>query len=244
VIVASVILAILVFLMSGTSGMFTSKITLVTYFDNAEGLRSGQPVDLQGVPVGNVTAVRVVTNRPLTPVQVTLRIIRRYAPLVHKDTTAVVRTAGVLGESFIDLDSKQAKKPPVDDGDELPSFNAPGIEDVVRSSQTTLQNMDVLVKRLDRIVAQVETGKGSLGQIISDPTLINKANGILNQIQGMLNDVNNGRGTIGKLFSDDSLYKKANAEIDIIESDGQSFVHATDTEIGLFPNRHATGGHT
>jgi len=217
VIVASVILAILVFLMSGTSGMFTSKITLVTYFDNAEGLRSGQPVDLQGVPVGNVTAVRVVTNRPLTPVQVTLRIIRRYAPLVHKDTTAVVRTAGVLGESFIDLDSKQAKKPPVDDGDELPSFNAPGIEDVVRSSQTTLQNMDVLVKRLDRIVAQVETGKGSLGQIISDPTLINKANGILNQIQGMLNDVNNGRGTIGKLFSDDSLYKKANAEIDKLD---------------------------
>ncbi|HEX2327529.1 MAG TPA: MlaD family protein [Candidatus Angelobacter sp.] len=216
-IVASVILAILVFLMSGTSGMFTSKITLVTYFDNAEGLRSGQPVDLQGVPVGNVTAVRVVTNRPLTPVQVTLRIIRRYAPLVHKDTTAVVRTAGVLGESFIDLDSKQAKKPPVDDGDELPSFNAPGIEDVVRSSQTTLQNMDVLVKRLDRIVAQVETGKGSLGQIISDPTLINKANGILNQIQGMLNDVNNGRGTIGKLFSDDSLYKKANAEIDKLD---------------------------
>ena len=217
VIVASVILAILVFLMSGTSGMFTSKISLVTYFDNAEGLRSGQPVDLQGVPVGNVTDVRVVTNRPLTPVQVTMKVNRRFAPLIHKDTTAVVRTAGVLGESFIDLDSKQAKKPPVGDGDELPSFNAPGIEDVVRSSQTTLQNMDVLVKRLDRIVAQVESGKGSLGQIISDPTLMNKANGILDQLQAMLNDVNKGRGTIGKLFSDDSLYKKANLEIDKLD---------------------------
>jgi phospholipid/cholesterol/gamma-HCH transport system substrate-binding protein len=217
VIVASVILAILVFLMSGTSGMFTSKISLVTYFDNAEGLRSGQPVDLQGVPVGNVTAVRVVTNRPLTPVQVTMKVNKHFAPLIHRDTTAVVRTAGVLGESYIDLDSKQAKKPPVEDGDELPSFNAPGIEDVVRSSQGTLQNLDVLVKRLDRIVAQVETGKGSLGQIINDPALINKANGNLNQIQGMLNDVNNGRGTIGKLFSDDALYKKAIAEVDKLD---------------------------
>lgn len=62
-IAASITLAVLIFLMSGTKGLFSPKITLVTYFDNAEGLRSGQPVDLQGVPVGNVTAVRIVAGR-------------------------------------------------------------------------------------------------------------------------------------------------------------------------------------
>ena len=51
VIVGSVALALLVFLISGTGGLFTSKITLITYFDNAEGLRPGQPVDLQGVAI-------------------------------------------------------------------------------------------------------------------------------------------------------------------------------------------------
>ncbi len=54
VIVASVTLAFLVFLMRGSAGFFTTRITLVTYFDNAEGLRAGQPVDLQGVAIGNV----------------------------------------------------------------------------------------------------------------------------------------------------------------------------------------------
>jgi phospholipid/cholesterol/gamma-HCH transport system substrate-binding protein len=147
-----VTLAILVFLMSGTSGLFTTKVTLVAYFDNAEGLRQGQPVDLQGVAIGNVKSVRVIPGRPLAPVQVTLKISKQYQEFVHKDSLATIKTAGVLGESFVDVDSRQAKLPPAKDGDELPSANAPGLDDVVRSSQGTLQNVDLLVKRLDRIL--------------------------------------------------------------------------------------------
>ena len=86
------------------------------------------------------------------------------------------------------------------DGDELQSENAPGIDDVVRSSQGTLQNMDVLIRRLDRIVASVESGKGTLGEVINDPTLINKINAVLNQVQGLLNSVSNGAGHAGPAF--------------------------------------------
>jgi phospholipid/cholesterol/gamma-HCH transport system substrate-binding protein len=214
VLIASVVLAVLVFLMSGTTGMFTKKFLLITYFDNAEGLRAGQPVDLEGVPVGNVTSVRVVPNRPLAPVQVVMKIKKDWQPFFHKDSKATVKTAGVLGESYIDVDSKKATKATVVDGDEVPSENAPGVEDVVRSSQGTLQNMDVLIRRLDRIVASVESGKGTLGEVINDPTLINKTNAVLNQIQGLLNDVSNGQGTLGQLFKDKTLYRKLDDTVD------------------------------
>jgi len=214
VIVASVVLAVLVFLMSGTTGMFTRKFTLITYFDNAEGLRGGQPVDLEGVPVGNVVSVKVVPNRPAAPVQVVMKIKADWRPFLHKDSKATVKTAGILGESFIDIDSKGATKATVVDGDELQSQNAPGLDDVVRSSQGTLQNMDVLIRRLDRIVASVESGKGTLGEVINDPTLINKINAVLNQVQGLLNDVSNGQGTLGQLFKDKTLYRKLDESID------------------------------
>ena len=55
VIVASLVLAVLLFLMSGTSGLFSNRITLVSFFDNAEGLRPGAPVRLSGVDIGNVS---------------------------------------------------------------------------------------------------------------------------------------------------------------------------------------------
>ena len=218
VVVASVVLAILVFLMSGTAGIFTRKITLITYFDNAEGLRNGQPVDLQGVPVGNVSSVRVVANRPETPVRVTMNIDREFVHLIHKDSTATVKTAGVLGESFIDIENQQPPQAPVvSNGDELPHENAPGIEDVVRSSQSTLVNMDKLVKRLDRIVSEVEGGKGTLHGVIYDPTLLNKINALVDQAQTLVADVSNGKGTIGKLFADPTLYRKANDAVDKLD---------------------------
>ncbi len=216
VIVGAVALATLVFLMSGTSGIFTTNITLVTHFDNAEGLRSGQPVDLQGVPIGNVQSVHVVpdTQHPDQPVQVVMRIKQRFQPLVRQDARATILTAGVLGESYVDIDNKGATGPPVRDGSELKSTNAPGLQDVVRSSQSSLQNLDILVKRLDRIVAEVESGRGSLGKIINDPTMYNKATGVLNQIQTLLNDVSAGKGSIGKLLTDETM---ANKLIDAVD---------------------------
>ena len=204
-------MALLVFLISGTGGLFTSKITLITYFDNAEGIRPGQPVDLQGVAIGNVKAVKVVPNHQPNPVQVVMRVNKDFQPFIHQDSKATIETAGVLGESFVDIDSKDAKKPIVQDGTELPPGNAPGIQDVVKSSQTSLQNIDVLVKNANAILGEIQNGKGSLGQFISDPSTINKINGILNQVQALLNDISNGKGTIGKLFSDDSLYRKADS---------------------------------
>jgi phospholipid/cholesterol/gamma-HCH transport system substrate-binding protein len=218
VIVGSLTLAILVFLISGTSGLFTKKITLVTYFDNAEGIRSGQPVDLQGVAIGNVQSVRVVAGRQLDPVQVIMRVNAKFQPFLHKDSTATIETAGVLGESFVDIDSKNAKGPIVQENSELVPGNSPGIPDVVKSSQTSLQNIDLLVKRADSIFAEIQDGKGSLHQAIFDPELINRINTILDQVQALLNDVSNGKGTIGKLFADETLYRKVYSSVDKIDN--------------------------
>jgi phospholipid/cholesterol/gamma-HCH transport system substrate-binding protein len=168
-------------------------------------------VDLQGVAIGNVKTVRVVPGRPLSPVQVVMRVNKDFQQFIHEDSKATIETAGVLGESFVDIDSKTSTKPIVKDGAELPPGNAPGIGDVVKSSQTSLQNIDVLVKRADAILAEIQNGNGSLGKFIYDPAMIDKVNAILNQAQALLNDVNNGKGTIGKLFSDDSLYRKADS---------------------------------
>jgi phospholipid/cholesterol/gamma-HCH transport system substrate-binding protein len=217
VIVGSVTLAILVFLISGTSGLFTRKATLTVFFDNAEGLRPGQPVDLQGVAIGNVRSVRVVPGRKLDPVEVVMRINSDFLPMIRQDSNASVMTAGVLGESFVDIDSSKAEGPPVKDGAVLPAGNAPGLPDVVRQSQTSLQNIDKLINRADKILEAIQSGRGTLGQFINDPTMINKINGVLKQVQDLLNDVSNGKGTIGKFFADDTFYRKANDAVEKVD---------------------------
>ncbi len=216
VVFALITLGTLIFLMSSTGGLFASKIVLKSYFDNASGLRKGAPVRLEGVDIGNVDEIRVVPDKDkqLTPVEVTMKVNTRYSFGLRKDSVTTLSTAGVLGETYVDIDSARATRPPAENGDVLGTREHPDIQDVVRASQSTLQNMDALLKRLDRIVAFVESGQGSVGKLIYDPTLYNRLATTVNEFQNLVNEVTQGKGTIGQLISDDELYRKANATVD------------------------------
>jgi len=218
VIFAASVLAVLILLMTGTSGFFTKKIRIRSYFDNAGGLSVGAPVRLQGVDVGNVTRIQVVSDQDkrLTPVEVTMKVSTKYRSNLRSDSVTALATAGVLGETYIDINSALARGPEAKDGDVLTTRDTPDIQDVVRASQGTLQNMDALVKRLDRILAFVESGQGSIGKVIYDPGLYNRLNSTVAQFQGVVNQLSTGQGTLGKLFYDDELYRKANTTVDKI----------------------------
>jgi len=215
VLAASITLGILILLMSGTGGIFTHKILLKSYFDNAGGLREGAPVRLQGVDIGNVTKIRVVPDPSLklTPVEVLMKVNTKYHASLRRDSTTTLSTAGVLGETYLDIDSAQARGPEAQEGDILPTREAPQIEDVVRASQSTLQNLEALEKRVDRILAFVESGQGSIGKVIYDPGLYNRLNSTVAQFQALVADISSGKGSLGKLLVSDELYQNANTTI-------------------------------
>jgi phospholipid/cholesterol/gamma-HCH transport system substrate-binding protein len=126
----------------------------------------------------------------------------------------LLSTAGILGETFVDVDSSAAKGPAAADGDTLAARDQPDIQDVVRASQGTLQNMDSLLKRVDRIVAFIESGQGSIGKVIYDPALYNQLNATVAEFKGLVDDIQSGKGSIGPLLTSDEAYKKAMAAID------------------------------
>lgn len=214
VIFASIALAVLIFLMTGSTGLFTRKITLYTYFDNASGLRVGAPVRLEGVDIGNVQAIRVVAGRGLTPVEVVMKVSTRYKDAVRADSTAELSTAGVLGETFVDIDSRAAHGPPAADGSVLPIHERPDLTDMVRASQSTLQNIQALLQRVDNIVSFIQSGQGSIGKLIYDEALYNRLNTTLAEFQKVATAVTQGQGSLGKLIVNDDLYNRANATVD------------------------------
>lgn len=214
VIFAAITLAVLIFLMSGTGGLFSKKIYLVSYFDNASGLRVGAPVRLHGVDIGNVKSIRVVPGRKQTPVEVTMKVSPRYDFDLRTDSTASLATAGVLGETFIDIDSSRAKGSPVQNGAVLPTLEKPDLTDVVASTQTTLQNVQVLLGRINHIVDFIESGQGSIGKLIFDDTLYRRLNASVNEVQVLVAKISSGEGSVGKLVTSDEFYNKANASLD------------------------------
>ena len=216
VLVALVTLAVLIFLMTGTTGLFTKRIMLRAYVDNAAGLRVGAPVRLEGVDIGNVVRIRVVSDpkRVLAPVEIVMKTTTKYADTMNTGCQVLLTTAGVLGEVFVDLDCREAKGGPLQSGAELPTKDVPQLQDVVRASQGTLQNVDTLVKRMDSILSYVQSGQGSIGKVIYDPALFDRANDVLKHLQEVVGQINSPNGTIGKLLNSEELYDKANKAID------------------------------
>ena len=216
VIAASLTLGFLLFLMSGTSGFFTPRMTLKSYFDNAQGLRNGAPVRLSGVDIGNVTGIHIVPDKDkqLTPVEVTMKVSTKYGYALRRDSVTSLDTAGVLGETYLDSESAQSVLPPARDGDTLPTRQNPDFNQVVRASQSTLENMDALLKRADRILAFAESGKGSLGKLIYDPTLYNRFSSTVAEFQQIVQQVGNGEGSLGRLISRNDAYDKFIATLD------------------------------
>lgn len=218
VISASLTLALLLFLMSGTGGYFSHRITLVSYFDNASGLRVGAPVRLSGVDIGNVSAIRVVPDKDKqnTPVEVIMKVGTKYGFNLRRDSMTSLDTAGVLGETYLDIDSSQAVGAVAKNGDVLPTQVHPDFNEVVRSSQSTLQNMDALLKRADRILAFAESGKGSIGKLIYDPTLYNRFSDTVADFQAIVNQIAKGQGSLGALINSNDAYNKFLATLDKI----------------------------
>ena len=222
VVIALVLLTILVFLMSSASGMspFSRKLTGFTYFPNSNGLKVGAPVNLEGVTIGEVKKVQVITDpaRKLTPIMVEMKINPKFQSSLHADTLASQATVGVLGDTIIDLNSVAAVGPGFQDGGEFHTAEAPSIADVVKSSKGTIESVNMILAKMDNIVDGLQQGQGSAGALLKDKTLYNNLNSTLTQLQAVTAGLNSGRGSAGKLLTDDALYNKLNSTANHLDS--------------------------
>lgn len=219
VIVALCALVALIFLMTGSTGGFWSgHLQLRSFFENSAGLKVGAPVNLEGVTVGNVSAIHVVPSREPTPVEVVMRINKKYGDGIRTDSKTSLTTVGVLGDTVVNIDSKFAKGPIVANDSELHTTETPDIQDVIQASQGTIEQLDTILAKVNTIADALTSGKGSVGLLINDPTLYHKAVLTLNQLQALVDSISNGKGSIGKLVSDDTLYNRANDAVGKLQS--------------------------
>src|SRR3984885_8175982 len=222
VLVSTVILVTLLFLMTSSSGLgiLSHKLTVTTYFENSAGLKTGAAVDLEGVTIGTVKSVTIDNSpeRKLTPVKVVMKLNEKNSSSLKKDSKASLSTVGVLGDTVVDINSQFAAGLPLQDGDELKTTETPSLTDVVKASQGTIESLNVILAKMNVIVDNLQSGKGSVGQLINNPDLYNKANAAVNELLTLEKNLNAGRGSIGKLMTDDTLYNRFNEAAGKLES--------------------------
>ncbi len=223
VLVAVAVLIGLIFLMSGsTGGLFARKLTMRSYFQNASGLKGGAPVTLEGVTIGNVTRIRIVPARNPTPVEVTMQVGEKSIYALHSDSTTSIAQAGVLGDSYVDISSEHAQGPEPANNSELAARNVPSIQQVVDTSQDTLQKASLVMTKVNTLLDTVNSKRGTAGLFLNDPQLYTKAQKLLGNLETITQGLGAGNGTLGKLLTDDTMYTKLNATVDRLNAISES----------------------
>ena len=80
---------------------------------------------------------------------------------LHTDSTAVITQAGVLGDSFVDIDSTHATGPTPANDAELTAAGSPTLQDVIQSSQDSLQNLQGTVGKIDKVLDSINSNRGT-----------------------------------------------------------------------------------
>jgi phospholipid/cholesterol/gamma-HCH transport system substrate-binding protein len=85
---------------------------------------------------------------------------------------------------------------------------------VVKASQGTIESLNVVLAKLNTVVDNMQSGKGSFGQLLTNPDLYNKFDAAADEVHKLSMKMNSNDNTVGKLFNDDAaMYNRLNDAI-------------------------------
>ena len=133
-IAAMTIAGVLIFLLTGTKNLFRATFQLRTFMDDSSGMTENAPVRLNGIPIGEVDALKLSGQKdPQRIVEVDMEIRSSFMAEIPKDSRAGIAASNLLGDKFINI-TKGTKAEHVQPGDEIASVPNQDIPELMAQS--------------------------------------------------------------------------------------------------------------
>jgi phospholipid/cholesterol/gamma-HCH transport system substrate-binding protein len=248
-IVALLLLAFLIILMSGVNPLFRRTTDVYTYLSDSVAMTEGAtPVRLNGILIGKVKKIELSgSTDPSRIVKITLSIDNTALPLVQVDSQAKLAQQNLLGSRYVNI-KKGTSSQTIQAGAEIASADTPEIEDLFQQGSSTLAALQKIMDRVNGIIDDIQGGKGTIGALLVDRTLYNRAVEIVDDVKSLTAALNAPDSTIGRLIHEDTLYKdvsgtvgKINTLIDGLNA-GQGTAGKLLKDDALYNELHATIG--
>jgi phospholipid/cholesterol/gamma-HCH transport system substrate-binding protein len=199
----------------GGKNFLTKSSLFYIEFDQAQGLAEGSVVSMAGLPIGNISEIRIADKRNV--VVATVSIETKYMARITNESEIDVRTQGALGDKYIYITPALTGEPIVE-GVTLVSAQKPDLLDML-SSQTSsvgtsavdlLKELKELLRemnsnqRMGRLMENLASTTKNLNEITADKQLRDS----FVSLNNILKKVDRGEGTLGALINDSALHDK------------------------------------
>lgn len=191
-----------VFFSGNIIDLFSRQFNLTTRISNVQGLRTGAPVWLFGVEVGTVEKITINSSGTY----VLLSVDQKYQANIYKNSYTTIMTMGILGDKFVEIYPGDTSFSKIEPNDTIPGNIPIGFEQLLALAASAMTQLDSTLHSLDFVVQSIADSSGSLGKMLSDPSLYNNLNRSVRSLTTLINDISSSKGTFTKLIKDSTLY--------------------------------------
>ncbi|MDR6560945.1 MULTISPECIES: MlaD family protein [unclassified Arcicella] len=197
-----VILFLTLFTIGGQKETFVKSFTVKAIFNDVGGLSVGANIWFSGVKVGTVKKIGFYGN---SQVEVTMNIEKDAESHIRKDAKAKIGSDGFIGNKIVVIYGGTPAYPPVQKDDLLKVEDGISTDDMLATLQANNKNLLAITNDFKSISGKMNSGKGSLGSLLNDPSFavnLNKTVGHLQEMASNLKTVSENSMTTMKNFEE------------------------------------------
>jgi phospholipid/cholesterol/gamma-HCH transport system substrate-binding protein len=217
---AALVLMAGLFLIGQQSRLFASKNRYTFTTENVGGLNENNPVRLNGVTVGLVERITLPANVEQQLLTIRISIERQYEERIRQDSTARIRTLGLLGDKYVEVTSGSPQAPVIPPGGAIPTAAQTDVDKLITSGGDVVDNLVRISYSLSRILDRVDRGEGLVGELTTGESgkITERFDATLAAAQRVMEQVEQGKGTLGRLVSDERLGNELASAVSRLES--------------------------
>jgi phospholipid/cholesterol/gamma-HCH transport system substrate-binding protein len=208
VVVGMALLIFFIFVIGDVASVLQPTYRLRVFFDSANGITRGSPVQYAGVEVGKVQEVAIdyPGNHSAPRVRLTVRLPTAVA--VRSDDVASISTFGLLGEKYLQITPGPGEGPVLAPDSELIGKSPVSTERLIERSNEVLTAFKQTLEGINSLVAD-PTASIYLKEAVQEARDATRNWKVLGERLNLaMSYTESGQGSLGRLLFDDELYEQ------------------------------------
>jgi phospholipid/cholesterol/gamma-HCH transport system substrate-binding protein len=207
------------FTLSAKHGFGVRTVELAVQLPEVNDVYPGTAVRMNGIDVGQVQDIRFAEEG--TGVRVTLKVREEFKSRLYADASAQIRSTGLLGSKIVELVPGKPEQGPLNSDTLRAGSGDPMTEATARLGK--------VVEKVEKLVENVEAGKGTVGKLLTDDSLYYELKGVasdsrlmIQKTEGTVQKVEGQVGNVEKALQDGR--ETARAAKNTLEGVNQSWI--------------------
>ena len=201
--------AIAIFYLGSQQDLFSSSVTVKSYFRDVKGLMEGNKVQYSGITVGHVAHIEIIND---TTILVQMSVNKDVQKFIRTDSKVDIASDGLMGSKIVSIYPGSASAQSISDDDVLMTQESIDFQDVLVEAESVLRDTREITSNLQDISRKMNEGDGDIAVLLNEDKITTKLNRFGDEMLAIaatsdeiLQKVNEGEGDLGRLINDSTI---------------------------------------